>query len=543
MVNNQKKVNETCKNYVSLILVWLFLGLWGCGGDDGVGASVFDVTPKKVSFSKEEHTLTLKITSNLSWTITCDKEWCDVSPVKGEGNQEVTLTLRGEAQEDDLTASLTIVTEENEYKVEIVRELSNHQPGKAELVAPEDGIVEVSVLPMFDWKYAIDEDNDKLSYTVCYSLDKNDWKTCSTTEQNYYMLTTPLETNTKYYWKIIATDDNGGRSESDIRSFTTSSTEAYQDGEKYLYQTHSKGNRGVRLVILGDGFLPYHFEKGGVFDNAAKRAVEGLFSAEPYKTYRKYFDVYQVAAYSKEEGASIRKSGAEIVNRDTRFNVCFIDSPSMQIGDGKTGDSKVYDFVKVALNISEEALKETIIILISNMNQYGGACYMNLDKKSIAICANSTLERDAVTGIWRDLEHLVCHEAGGHAIGLLADEYANEGNEEKMVPDKVRDEVNEFFQADCYRNIDLTDDPTVVKWQHFIGRPGYEEVGLYEGSHEYGKGVWRAEKMTCMDNNAWYYSAPAREAIVRRIMQLAGEKFDMETFYANDVVKTYPYQK
>lgn len=213
----------------------------------------------------------------------------------------------------------------------------------------------------------------------------------------------------------------------------------------------------------------------------------------------------------------------------------------MQIGDGRTGDSKVYDFVKVALNIPEAALKETIIILISNENKYGGACYMNLDKKTIAICSNSTLERDP-SGVWRDMEHVIAHEAGGHAIGLLADEYANEGNEEKIVPANIVNTIKEFVKADCYGNIDLTNEKEYVKWKHFIGRPGYGEVGFYEGGHEYGKGVWRAEKITCMDNNAWYYSAPAREAIVRRIMQLSGDEFDMELFYTNDAVKAYPYK-
>lgn len=541
MEDKQIKSYVSYKNRVLLIFMGLFLGLCGCGDDSGMEDSFLEVSPKKVSFLKDEVLKKIKITSNMSWSIACNKAWCEVTPINGAGDQEITLQLVAEALENDLIAELTISTEKEEYRVEVVRESGSRQLAKVELLLPEDGATEVSVLPEFNWKPLVGAANDTLSYQVFYSLDKIDWKQCNLTKDFYYMLTTPLSVNTCYYWKIVASDGKGGRSESDVMSFTTSSVEAYQDGEKYQYQKHTKGNRGVRVVVLGDGFRPQHFEKNGVFDDAARRAVEGLFSAEPFKTYREYFDIYQIAAYSHEEGASIRRTGQEIVTRDTRFNVCFVDNPSMQIGDGKTGDSKVYDFVKMALNISEEALKETIIILISNMNQYGGACYMNLDKKTIAICANSTLDRDEATGVWRDLEHVVCHEAGGHAIGLLADEYSIEGNENKYIPDNVKNEVKEYFQASCYGNIDLTNDPQVVRWKHFIGRPGYEEVGFYEGSHDYGKGVWRAEKLTCMDNNAQYYSAPAREAIVRHIMQLAGEKFDMEAFYANDKVRAYPY--
>lgn len=535
------EINVFCKSYAFLVWVGLFFGLTGCGSDDRPELSVFDVSPKEIAFPENGTSVVLKITSNLSWSITCDKDWCEISPVKGEGNREVTLTLKENVAENDCEAMLTILTSENEYKLEVIRSVNNTPPAKAELKGPGDKDTGVCVLPTFDWEYATDKDGDKLSYVVHYSLDRNTWKISPSTEQNHYMTSVPLKTNTTYYWKVVTFDSKGGSSESAVWSFTTSSVEAYQDGEKFQYQMHTKGRRGVRIVILGDGFLPENFVKGAEFDRTVERAVNGLFSAEPFKTYRDYFDIYQIAAYSKEEGASIVKSGSESVIRDTRFNVRFVESPSMQIGDGRTGDSKVYDFVKVALNISEAALKETIIILISNENKYGGACYMNLDKKTIAICSNSTLERDP-SGVWRDMEHVIAHEAGGHAIGLLADEYANEGNEEKIVPANIVNTIKEFVKADCYGNIDLTNEKEYVKWKHFIGRPGYGEVGFYEGGHEYGKGVWRAEKITCMDNNAWYYSAPAREAIVRRIMQLSGDEFDMELFYTNDAVKAYPYK-
>lgn len=70
---------------------------------------------------------------------------------------------------------------------------------------------------------------------------------------------------------------------------------------------------------MGMAFLPENFVKGAEFDRTVERAVNGLFSAEPFKTYRDYFDIYQIAAYSKEEGASIVKSGSESVIRDTRL--------------------------------------------------------------------------------------------------------------------------------------------------------------------------------------------------------------------------------
>ncbi len=37
-----------------------------------------------------------------------------------------------------------------------------------------------------------------------------------------------------------------------------------------------------------------------------------------------------------------------------------------------------------------------------------------------------------------------------------------------------------------------------------------------------------------MNNNVPYFSTWSRQLIVERIMKLAGEKFDLDSFYAND---------
>ncbi len=46
--------------------------------------------------------------------------------------------------------------------------------------------------------------------------------------------------------------------------------------------------------------------------------------------------------------------------------------------------------------------------------------------------------------------------------------------------------------------------------------------------------MYRSEATSCMNNNIPYYSAISRQAIVERIMEIAGEEFTLEKFYAND---------
>ena len=66
---------------------------------------------------------------------------------------------------------------------------------------------------------------------------------------------------------------------------------------------------------------------------------------------------------------------------------------------------------------------------------------------------------------------------------------------------------------------------------------------MYEGAALYHIGVWRPEYMSCMDDNRYYFNAPSREAIVRRIMRASGSTFNIETFVKNDKVKADPTTK
>ena len=46
-----------------------------------------------------------------------------------------------------------------------------------------------------------------------------------------------------------------------------------------------------------------------------------------------------------------------------------------------------------------------------------------------------------------------------------------------------------------------------------------------------------------MHDNRFYFNAPSREAIVRRIMKASGSSFSMDSFVKNDKVKKDPTTK
>lgn len=74
-----------------------------------------------------------------------------------------------------------------------------------------------------------------------------------------------------------------------------------------------------------------------------------------------------------------------------------------------------------------------------------------------------------------------------------------------------------------------------VPWSHLIYDSRYSDiVDIYEGGFMHSRGVYRSELNSCMNNDIPYYSTISREAIVKRIMQYAGETYSFEKFVAND---------
>ena len=74
-----------------------------------------------------------------------------------------------------------------------------------------------------------------------------------------------------------------------------------------------------------------------------------------------------------------------------------------------------------------------------------------------------------------------------------------------------------------------------VPWTHLLFKKEYSDiVDVYEGGYFHSRGVYRSEYNSCMNNNVPYFSTWSRQLIVERIMKLAGEKFDLNSFYAKD---------
>lgn len=507
------------------------------GKDRQVNVSVsqkgvaFQMEPMVFEFGTDGKAITASIISQTDWTIT-DADlisWLDLSALSGsKGKSSLTLTPKPITDRTPRTRQfITLDYGKSFVMLTVSQTLPNTAPGKAELVSPGNAATDININPSFSWKAAIDPDGDELSYKLMISKDNGATWSSSEVKGLSAKLSYMLEKNTVYKWKIQANDPFGGSSESDVYTFTTGEGGAYRDGEVTLIQRESAGApKPVHLVFIGDGFIEDDFIEGGAFDKAVNTAIDAFFTPEPYASYKEYFRISTVAAYSQERGATVLRDmrGCPAQTRNTAFGATLE-------GGNSTGTScnyeKVLSYAQKVQGVGDAELKGTTVLLLINLNVYAGTCLMYYDGRSVSMCPMGT----------SSFRNVVMHEAGGHGFGRLLDEYRYYN---ESLPSAEKDHWNVWRAADPYygNNITIIGDREKVHWKDYFTRSGYDAVGLYEGAFLYYQGAWRPEYISCMEDNRPYYNAPSREAIVRRIMKSAGKTFDINEFLAKDVVKS-----
>lgn len=294
------------------------------------------------------------------------------------------------------------------------------------------------------------------------------------------------------------------------------------DGEVTCFQKATKG-KGVNIVFLGDGFTSEDMVLGSGFDAMVERSVAAFFGVEPMTAYRDYFNVYSVAAVSQDRGIGVQAA------KNTKFRTYFTEL----VGATMTTDAtEAYNYVAKS-PVSDYT--KTLVIMLANTTKYGGTTLMWDDNRAISICPDYPADNpEHVTAGGYGLEGLVRHEAIGHGFAKLDEEYITTYTGS---PDAgYAAQLIERHRRGHSLNIDTDNNPETVCWSHFIGRSGYEKVGVFEGGGGYPRGVWRPEEQpSCMQDNRPYFNAPSREQIVRRIMTLAGETYDFDEFVRQDI--------
>ena len=302
------------------------------------------------------------------------------------------------------------------------------------------------------------------------------------------------------------------------------STDFTANGTVKTLQTADEGN-GINIVIMGDGYSDRQIADG-TYDADIANAYAAMFSVEPYKNFKNLFNVYSVAAVSRNEGFA--------EGNETVFKGWLSDA-----GTGVGGDDQIV-FEYAANAVAD--LSETLIIVVMNDLRYGGTCYMYFNPdfpndwgfgRAVAyVPLSSSSSGDTFAQV-------LTHEAGGHGFAKLVDEYYN-GNA-TITPEEIAAyKAEEAFGF--YKNGDFTDNVDEVKWAHFLAdeRYAYDGLGVFEGGYAYyAFGVFRPTQNSIMNDNTGGFNAPSREAIYYRIHKLAygtSWEYDYEEFVKYDEI-------
>ncbi len=300
------------------------------------------------------------------------------------------------------------------------------------------------------------------------------------------------------------------------------SSDYSSDGTVKTLQRATKGN-GINIVLMGDAYSDRQISDG-TYAADMKFLYQNLFTEEPFKSYKKMFNVYYVNVVSMTEGYD---------NVGSALGGYF--------GEGTLvggNDQKCFEYALKA--ISDEKMDEALIIVAMNSNVYAGTCWMYYSGVSTDYGSGPSVAyfpKGEDPDVFAQLLH---HEANGHGFAKLADEYAYE--DYGAVPTDIVNETKSLQESmGWYKNVDFTNNKRQVRWSHFLEDSRYanEGLGCYEGGFTYWTGVWRPTENSIMNQNVGGFNAPCREAIYYRINKLANGaswKYDYEDFVKNDVV-------
>ena len=485
----------------------------------------FSLSSYEFAFDESGEAKTMTVYSKYDWEIdNTEVPWCKVSPSSGSaGETLVTLTPAKFTDRTPRNTAFLQVNFNGSFRfVTVSQTMPNSAPDKPVLTFPAAGATDMPTNVTFNWNVPSDPDGDVLTYNLMISSNGGVSWQYTESSTNSTKFSTYLEKNTEYMWKVEARDPFGGKSVSDLRFFTTGTAGGYVDGEVRLIKPECAGApKPVHLIFTGDGFIEEDYNDGGAFDQAVETAVNAFFGLEPYASYKDYFRVSTVAAYSQERGATVKSNmtGCKAQTKNTVFS-------STLEGGNSTGIScdydRVFNYARKVPGVSEDDLNNTTVFVIINLNVYAGTCMMMSVGRSVSMCPTGSSFGKVVT-----------HEGGGHGFGRLLDEYRYYN---ESLPVDSQNLITSWRTSDPYfgYNLSLTGDRDKVHWKNYFDIDGYSAVGMYEGGYLYSQGVWRPEYISCMEDNRAYYNAPSREAIVRRIMKASGSTFNFNDFVAKD---------
>jgi hypothetical protein len=264
----------------------------------------------------------------------------------------------------------------------------------------------------------------------------------------------------------------------------------------------------VDIAILAEGYIDSEY---GKFTADAKRAMDYLFSVDPFETRMSDFNVRAVFAESRQSGVTDRQFGIE---RDSLLQCAY----------GSGASERTLEPTDVRL-VSEAAATapHDFVLVLANSRRYGGSAYF---RGPAVVAIDSAFAR-----------YLVVHELG-HAIAGLAEEYYIASGDRAKYSGNIEP---------WHPNV--TTSSEYPKWQYLLSEPATGPARWNKSEYEayFTDYVRRYEKMRAAGAaedriERFMREAAARQAAllarnrpVRRVATFEGAKGFAQGMYRSEV--------
>lgn len=503
-----------------LLLPTFLLLLTGCEESGSDNSSITLTSSSVVElYSVAGQSKKLTFQTSEDWKAVCPADWVTFSPRSGStGSNTITITtVSTNKTKSNRSTSLTISSGSGQRNVTLIQNNKYAIFDQKEYKVSADG----GTLAMSFKTNLEQSDNLQIMYTKqewinwpdnARTVTRGEWT--GKTATLYITPNTTTSPRTAAF--VLATPSDDGSwmgldtayvSQTGIADYYESS-DFTADGTVTVMQKSSIG-KGIPIVLMGDGFTDKDI-LDSTYQRVMEKSMENIFSEEPVSSLRDYFDVYAVTAVSLNNTV-----GEE-------FHTVFSTVPSNISSIINYDDKQVETYVKKVEGIDFE---NALAVVIVNSHSHNGVTNLLFNERSglprqyaVSLCA-------LMDGIdCEEFRQVLVHEAIGHGLAKLADEYGYENN---VAPtDQESRRLKAYHKYNWMMNVDNTDDKSKVLWSQFIGNNSFssENIGIYEGGFTYSMGIYRPTEESMMRHNQSPFNAPSRKAIFDRIMALAEDR-------------------
>lgn len=263
------------------------------------------------------------------------------------------------------------------------------------------------------------------------------------------------------------------------------------------------------LVVLADGYAAADIPK---FRQDLDKHLNILWSIEPFRSYRNYFNVYAIEAVSTDSGLTCDPILLEEPNMD----------PALRQKLQKKNTVFGLNFGGGCNNVNARGVTPTGGMQ-AKVREYAGRATANPDQ--ILVIGNSRTYGGIGGGLATStgsnaLSPLITPHEIGHSLGRLGDEYTY----------SARGRAGGTYTGDEPRQSHmtlLTEEAMKAeqkKWWRWLGEPSESGgvIGRFEGGSGNTKGIWRPSKHSMMISLGYYFDQPGREQMVREIAARVG---------------------